>query len=330
MLGTSIPLVSIITPVLNSASTLKLTLASVAAQTYPNIEHIVVDGGSTDGTIDVLQGFRSTVPLRWVSEPDAGMYAAINKGLGLAQGEVLSYLNGDDLYLPWSVERAVSALVSSGADLAFGDLLVLVKRRGISQQANIQFYPRFRTRTYAYEVNMGQPTVFWHRRVSDRVGGFDERLRYCGDFDYWLRTGTAGFRYTHVREIFAVAVEHERALSTVHHDELRQEIERTRARYSHAVSPLRFSGLRALARRVHWRSQVWMLRLNLRRDHPSSWADLIQFLKRADIDLGGSSVIPLFLPIPLPNSWVMWRLDPVEFERKLIAELRSRSSSALD
>jgi glycosyltransferase involved in cell wall biosynthesis len=322
----SSPLVSIITPVLNSASTVELTLASVAAQTYPNIEHIVVDGESTDGTIDILRGFRSAVPLHWLSEPDVGMYAAINKGVKMARGEILAYLNADDLYLPWSVERAVTALVSSGDDLVFGDVIVLVKRGGLGRSARVQFYPRFRPRVYTYEVNMGQPSVFWHRRVSDRVGGFDERMRYCGDFEYWLRTGTAGFRYTHVREVLAVEVDHEGTLSMTHSDGLRREIDRTRARYAEIIRPRRFLRLRALTRLIHWRWQVLILRLNIRRNHPSSWADLIRFLKRADVKLGGGTIISLLLPLPLPKSWSMWDLDAAEFESKLIADLRSRCS----
>jgi glycosyltransferase involved in cell wall biosynthesis len=322
----SSPLVSIITPVLNSARTVELTLASVAAQTYPNIEHIVVDGESTDGTTDILRGFRSVVPLHWLSEPDAGMYAAINKGIKMARGEILAYLNADDLYLPWSVERAVTTLVSSRDDLVFGDVIVLVKRGGLVRSATVQFYPRFRPRIYTYEVNMGQPSVFWHRRVSDRVGGFDERMQYCGDFEYWLRTGTAGFRYTHVREVLAVEVDHEGTLSTIHSDELRREIDRTRARYAEIVRPRKFLRLRALTRLIYWRRQVLMLRLNLRRNRPSSWADLIRFLRRADVKHGGSTIISLLLPLPLPKSWSMWDLDGAEFESKLIAELRSRGS----
>ena len=321
-LDTSLPLVSVITPVLNSASTLELTLVSVAAQTYPRIEHIVIDGGSTDGTIDVLRRFRSVVPLRWLTGEDAGMYAAINKGLSLAQGEVLSYLNGDDLYLPWSVRRAVSAL-ASGGDLAFGDVLVLSKKGGLSRRVGIQFYPGFRPQTYAYR-SMGQPSVFWRRKVSDTVGGFDERMRYGGDFEYWLRTGTSGFRFTHVREVLAVEVGHEGTLSTVHADELRREIERTRARYAATLRLRDFRRVRALIQLIHWRSQVLMWRFNLKRNSPSSWPNLIQFLRSAGLHADGSPSAALLLPLPLPKSWRMWRLDPVEFERRLTEELWSR------
>jgi glycosyltransferase involved in cell wall biosynthesis len=305
---------------------LELTLSSVAAQSYPHIEHIVIDGGSSDGTVEMLERFRSAVPLRWLSEPDSGMYAAINKGISLARGTVLSYLNSDDLYLPWSIERAVSALDSSGADLAFGDLFVLVRRGGRARRANLQFYPRFHPRVYAHELTLGQPTVFWRRRVTDLLGGFDDRMRYCGDFEYWLRTAIAGFRYTHVREVLAVAVEHEAALSMLHGDEIRSEIEQTRARYADSLKPRKLARLRGLMQIAHWRGQVILLRANLRRQRPSDWPHLIRFLRTADLDLDGSSVLPLLLPVPLPKSWVLWRLEPGDFDIRLRAEILGRRS----
>src|SRR6266511_2126965 len=110
------PLVSIITPALNRVETLGTCLASVASQTYEPIEHIVVDGGSTDGTVEMLGGYRASHRFQWISRPDDGMYDAINKGISLAHGDVLAYLNSDDLYLPWSVEVAVRAL-EPGIDL---------------------------------------------------------------------------------------------------------------------------------------------------------------------------------------------------------------------
>ncbi len=92
-------LVSIVTPSLNRSDLLERTMRSVRNQTYRNVEHIVVDGGSNDGTVDLLKRYESTYALTWISEADEGMYAAINKGLSQAQGDVLAYLNSDDLYL---------------------------------------------------------------------------------------------------------------------------------------------------------------------------------------------------------------------------------------
>src|ERR671925_173377 len=95
------PLVSIITPVLNRVDTIKDTLISVAAQTYRPIEHLLMDGGSTDGTVQVIERFAESAPhVRWISEPDSGMYEALGRGLRMARGDIIAYINSDDLYFP--------------------------------------------------------------------------------------------------------------------------------------------------------------------------------------------------------------------------------------
>ncbi len=142
------PLVSIITPVLNRVETMRTCLASVARQTYQPIEHIVVDGGSTDGTLELVEAHRASHRFQWISEPDKGMYDAINKGMSLAQGDVLAYLNSDDLYLPWSVGVAAHAL-RPGIELIYGDLGVLsADANGKPRAFSIQFYPDFDLRYY--------------------------------------------------------------------------------------------------------------------------------------------------------------------------------------
>jgi glycosyltransferase involved in cell wall biosynthesis len=171
------PLVSIVTPVLNRASTVGLTLASVAAQSYPNIEHIVVDGGSTDGTVEVLDRFDSPHELRWFSGTDRGMYDAVNKGLGRARGEILAYINSDDLYLPWSVEVAVAHLSTTRTDLVYGDMGMLTRSRSL----NPKFYRSFDLNYYTHFEAIGQPTVFWNASVTERIGTFDETYQLIGD-----------------------------------------------------------------------------------------------------------------------------------------------------
>ncbi len=117
-----LPLVSIVTPTRDQGPYIEQTLRSVAGQTYPRIEHIVVDGGSTDGTHAILARHAAARGLVWWSEPDDGMYQAVNRGFARANGEILAYINSDDLYFPWSVEVAVRAL-QAGPDLVYGDAL---------------------------------------------------------------------------------------------------------------------------------------------------------------------------------------------------------------
>src|ERR1043166_5067752 len=103
------PLVSIVTPTMNRSRLLESTLRSVRAQTYPAVEHIVMDGGSSDGTTALLRAYEPTYRMRWQSAPDGGMYYAINEGLRQANGEILAYLNSDDLYFPWTIGVVVEA-----------------------------------------------------------------------------------------------------------------------------------------------------------------------------------------------------------------------------
>jgi glycosyltransferase involved in cell wall biosynthesis len=318
------PLVSVVTPVLNAADTLELTLLSVSAQTYPNVEHIVIDGGSTDGSTDILDSFRSSAQLRWKSEPDSGMYSAINKGIELARGDYISYLNGDDLYFPWTIERAISGITAGRADLIFGDVLIISKRGGRAVNVWMQFYPRFDPAIFAYEVVMAQATVFWRSRVSDSLGGFDEAMQYSGDFEYWLRAAKAGFRFTNVREALAMVVQHERALSTVHADDVQREIDLVRVQYGDSIKPKRFRSARRLAHLLHWRRSQLLLRLNYARSNPSDWREIIPILKRAGVEMG-SGTLALLLPKSLPVSWSFWNAEPPKVEREVVDELRRRS-----
>lgn len=98
------PLFSIITPTFNRRDFLEINIKSLLNQSYQNFEHIVIDGGSTDGTVELLKKYESQYNMRWISEPDNGIYDAVNKGIKMAKGEIIAYLNSDDFYFPWTLE----------------------------------------------------------------------------------------------------------------------------------------------------------------------------------------------------------------------------------
>jgi glycosyltransferase involved in cell wall biosynthesis len=126
------PLVSVITPTLNQARYIRDTLQSVRDQRYGEVEHVVVDGGSSDNTLAILSAHKQTSRFRWTSGPDAGMYDAVNKGLRMARGEILAYLNSDDLYLPWTIQTAVDFLQAHpDVDLVYGDYISLDEASGV-------------------------------------------------------------------------------------------------------------------------------------------------------------------------------------------------------
>lgn len=179
------PLVSIITPTYNSAATLRDTLDSVARQDYPVLEHIVVDGGSSDGTQEMVRqaGRRATL----LSEPDKGLYDAMNKGLKLAQGDIIGILNSDDFYAhEHVVSRIVRLMDAEGADVAYGDLCYVAA----GDPGRVVRYWRsgaYRPGKFLYGWMPPHPTFFVRRQVYEQLGGFDLALRFAADYELMLR-----------------------------------------------------------------------------------------------------------------------------------------------
>lgn len=180
------PLVSVVTPCYNSSRFLEETIRSVLTQDYERLEYIVVDGGSTDGTIRIIERYGSTI--RWVSEPDHGQSEALNKGFRMATGEILGWLNADDVYLPGAVKRAVTFLREHPDTAAvYSDGLIIdADGRFLGQWRGCDFSLR--------ELLLGrcficQPTIFMRRDAVEEVGWLDESLHYTMDYDLWLRLG---------------------------------------------------------------------------------------------------------------------------------------------
>lgn len=195
------PLVSVITPTLNQARYIQDTLQSVREQAYGEVEHIVVDGGSSDETLEILRGQGRTSKFRWISGSDAGMYDAVNKGLRMARGQILAYLNSDDLYFPWTIQTAVDYLQAHPeVDLVYGDYMSLDEVSG-SQLLLLQ--PPYRAGYIRRTGFIPQPTAFWRRSLYERIGGFDATLQYVGDCDYWMRAAIAS-NMAKVDEVLAI------------------------------------------------------------------------------------------------------------------------------
>jgi hypothetical protein len=179
------PVASIITPSLNQAAFIEAAIDSVLAQDYPSIEYIVVDGGSTDGTLEILKRYGDRI--RWISEPDAGQSDAIDKGVRLTQGEVLGWLNADDVYLPGALSRAVQAFEQdSNPALVYGqaqDIDIHGHVLGRSRQVE----PFSMRRLLEFGDFIVQPAAFFLRPAYQAVGGLDRTLHYCMDYDLWIR-----------------------------------------------------------------------------------------------------------------------------------------------
>ena len=226
------PLVSVVTPTLNQSSFLERTLASVRGQAYPFVEHIVVDGGSTDGSLEILRSAEEAGSVRFVSGPDAGMYDAVNKGLAMASGEVHAYLNSDDVYPPWAIETAMSIFERRPeVDIVYGDGVKVEHETGVQRLRLLPPFDRLRVANYD---SLLQPAVFWRSRITERLGGFDRSMRYVADLDFWLRAAGGGAVIAQVHEMLAFERLHAGRLSTAQKEAMAIEAEAMRAGHAGA------------------------------------------------------------------------------------------------
>ncbi|MGH2522047.1 MAG: glycosyltransferase family 2 protein [Anaerolineales bacterium] len=196
-----LPLVSIITPSYNQAQFLEETIQSVLSQDYPRLEYIVIDGGSTDGSVEIIRKYADRLAY-WVSEPDQGQTEAINKGLRRAQGEILAWLNSDDLYEPGAVRGAVEVLLAQPQfDLVYADCHYIgADGRLLQTMRAWDFVPR---RLLTGIPLVIQPASFFTRRALDRAGSLDESLHYVFDHDFYVRMVLAGLNFRRVEAIWA-------------------------------------------------------------------------------------------------------------------------------
>jgi glycosyltransferase involved in cell wall biosynthesis len=196
-----LPVVTVVTVVRNGRDFIADTIASVLAQTYPHIEYIVVDGSSTDGTVDIIREYEARLA-RWISEPDEGIADAFNKGVRSASGDYLLFLNSDDrLSQPGAIANMVRSIVAHGFPmLAFGDC-VLVSRTG-----DVPMYRLRRTKSrwsMSWGNTMPHPSLFFHRSYFDKYGLYDKSFRIAMDYELLLR-GAASERILHVPEVVSV------------------------------------------------------------------------------------------------------------------------------
>lgn len=200
---THTPLVSIITPTFNPGTRLERCMASVSTQTYPAVEHIIVDGGSDDGTIALLD---RAPRIRYASEPDSGQADAINKGFAMASGEILGWLNADDVLTERAVASVVRAFEKDPAiGWTLGDVVVVAEGRGVRERpADVSKPFSWITRNIA-----AQPGSFVARWALESVDPLDATLHYMMDLDLWLRLIDQGIPHAYIEDVLAVFEVHE-------------------------------------------------------------------------------------------------------------------------
>lgn len=227
----SLPKITVITPSFNQGHFIRRTIESVLNQDYPNLEYIVIDGGSNDETLSILKSYETR--LQWISEEDRGQTHAINKGLERATGTILAYLNSDDIYYPQTL-LTVGAHFTKHTDTHWltGNYEIIDSNDNpITTHGIVKNYKRFMLRFYSYFLLkitnslIPQPSTFWSREATERVGGFNESLRYCMDYDYWLRLG-AHYPLVILNDCLSGFRVHEQSKSTLDYtDQFIEELE---------------------------------------------------------------------------------------------------------
>ena len=192
-----LPLVSIVTIVRNGGATVEKTIRSVISQDYPNLEYLIVDGGSQDNTLEVVRSFGSKIDFI-LSEPDRGIYDAFNKGIALSRGEIIGLINADDWYEPGAVRTAVEAL---SEELPLGAVC-----------GRIRYWDPLGRPTYVFESSVNglekentvnHPTAFVRRSVYEKNGLFREAFGWAGDYEFFVRITKAGVKIRAVEQILA-------------------------------------------------------------------------------------------------------------------------------
>lgn len=180
---------SVITPSFNQGHFIKETIDSILDQNWPDLEYIVMDGGSNDDTVEILESYGDRII--WKSEKDRGQTHAINKGLELANGDVICYLNSDDFFLPGVISKVMNEFENPNTKWVTGDYII-VDENGKEIQSFVASYKRL-LRMFPQKLTLKianyiiQPSTFWRKEIVDEFGKFDEDLHLTMDYDYWMR-----------------------------------------------------------------------------------------------------------------------------------------------
>jgi len=206
------PKISIVTPSYNQSKFLERTILSVIKQNYPNLEYIIIDGGSTDGSVEIIRKYEHYLAY-WVSEPDQGQADAIRKGFEKSSGEIMAWLNSDDLYLPMALWKVAKLFRQNPeADLVYGNIYLIDED---DHKIGELRFTKFDFKTLIFEGgNLHQTGAFWRRRIYERVGGINPYYKFCMDFDFFCRVAEIG-RLVHLRDYLACFRVHKSAKSLI-------------------------------------------------------------------------------------------------------------------
>ena len=238
-----LPRITVVTPSYNQGKFIEQTIRSVLDQEYPNLEYIIIDGGSNDESVDVIRRYQKHLAY-WVSEKDRGAADAISKGFARATGDIFAYLNSDDLYLPGTLHAIASVMRDPAISVAFGNMYWMdADGNTIGERRQT----RFTRLGYLFGgSDLMQPATFWRRDLYLKCGGIDSSYRFTFDTDLFFRFALQGARFQHVNKFLASFRIHPHSKSSNDEVICVAELQRLRQKYQ----PFPHKSLRARSVRI--------------------------------------------------------------------------------
>lgn len=215
------PRISIITPSYNQGQFLEDTILSILSQDYPNLEYIIIDGGSTDNSVDIIKKYEKHLAY-WVSEKDRGQTHAINKGFKKATGEIVNWLNSDDLLAPNALSAlAAGAAENPDADFYYGDYSV-VDVNGAPMLVRKSAPYLFQSLFWGRQLS-NQPSVFFKRSLLEEIGYLDETKQFCMDTEFWIRAAVNGCTFQQIKSELGITRLHAETKTALLQQRLHEE-----------------------------------------------------------------------------------------------------------
>jgi glycosyltransferase involved in cell wall biosynthesis len=246
------PLISIVTPSYNQSRYLEKTIISVLSQNYPNLEYIIVDGGSTDNSVEIIKKYEKSLKY-WVSEPDQGQSNAINKGFKHAKGDLLTWLNSDDSYIPGALHKvAGAAMAKPQAHVFVGEGQI------VDEMGRVRYYRKPSAEIDIESIynwlrggDFMQPSCFFRQSAWNLAGPLDEDLHISLDLDLWLRMAKKGCKFVRIPELLSTALSHQSAKTAAFENFMIVEAAIVILRHGGGDAAVR-ERLEDIARRLSW------------------------------------------------------------------------------